>query len=143
MELSDVVNTFTTAVVSILVTMVTAATPILLNRWFKKLGLEVDEKQRAQLVSAINNGIAFAAEKAKTEVASRTVPRAQAIQAVQIQVEAARGYVQDMAPAAVKYFKLDVQPDKLDKKILSQLAPSPQAGATAMIVPTEAGKDKK
>lgn len=140
MDFSDIINQLIGVVVLTLTTLVTVLVPILALYLRKKWGLEVDEKQRAQLVSAINNGIAFAAEKAKTEFVPKGLPKAGVAQA---QVDTARGYVQDMAPAAVKYFKLDIEPDKLDKKILSQLAPSPQAGATAMIVPTEAGKDKK
>lgn len=130
-EMSNLINQAIGVVTLALTTLITALVPIAALYLKKKWGLDIDEKQRAQLVSAINNGIAYGAEIAK----ARQITNPAAVESVQ--VNAAREYVQQMAPAALKHFKLDAEPDKLEKKIVSQLAPAPQAkDAIAVIVPT-------
>lgn len=114
MDFSEVVNQLIGVVVLLLTTMITVIVPLLALYLKKKWGLEVDEKQREQLVSAINNGIKYGAQVAKQQHVPQT-------KAVDIQVSATKDYLNANAPAALEHFHLTTESDSLEKKIVSQL----------------------
>lgn len=114
MEFQTVVTDLIGVVVLLLTSLITAFVPILAMRLRQKWGLEIDEQQRKQLVSAINNGIAYGAQVVK----DRAIPKDLAADA---QVQAAKQYVQETAPAALAHFELPPASAKLEKKIISQM----------------------
>jgi len=114
MEFQAIVTDLIGVAVLLLTSLITAFVPILAMRVRQKWGLEIDEQQRKQLVSAINNGIAYGAQVVK----DKAIPKALAADA---QVQAAKQYVQETAPAALKHFDLPPASVQLTKKIISQM----------------------
>lgn len=116
-DLSPIANTLIEFAGALLAAFATWAVARITACVRKNLGLSIDEKTRNLLTEAIDNGIAYAQNKAKTEVAGLTVDVHNKT------VAEAANYVAAHAPDALAHF--GVTQDALVRKIIAQL-PSDQ-----------------
>src|SRR3990167_3725483 len=99
--MENLVDQMISILVLALTTLVTGAVPLILIWLKRKWGLEVDEKQRAQLTSAIQNGIKYGAAVAKDAIKTRAVSNEDLHD---FQLHATQRYLETNAPGSLKYF---------------------------------------